>query len=288
MQSLVLVSVSSNIIDWLKGTGLFIALVALGAFVLVRIVRLMVHRAESRMVTSDDEPVPSEREKRARAVSGIVSNFSSVVIYAVAFIVILDRLGVRTGSIIASIGVLGIAIGLGAQSLARDFISGVFIIAEGQYGVGDVIKVQAVGGAITGKVERITFRTTRLRGTDGESQIIPNGEIRIVSNLSKEWARAVLDIPVAPDQLDEAQAAVEAAGASLAADPEWRAMLLGEPEMLGVEKLGKDAATLRFSVRTLPLKQWEVSRAMRQRVVDEFARRGIVGSLEDEDDEADE
>lgn len=270
-------SAEAVILDWLKGPGLYILLVGAGAFLLARILKVALHRTESHMVSPAEGDVPSEREKRAKAVSGIVGNLLSVVIYLIALVAILDRLGVRTASIIASIGVVGVALGLGAQSLARDFISGVFILAEGQFGVGDVIKIQATGGTVTGTVERITLRTTILRGTNGESQLVPNGEIRIVSNLSKEWARAVLDLPVSPADVEAAQDAARAVGEALSSDPDWSPLLLGEPEVLGVETLSKDEATIRFRVATLPLKQWEVSREVRRRVLEEFAKRGIVG-----------
>lgn len=273
-------SFGQSLVHWLLGPVLYILLVLLGSFVLVRVARYFLRRAESRLISDDEEIVPSEREKRAKALSGILSSLVAVIIYVIAIVIILDRLGVRTASILASIGVVGVAIGLGAQSLAKDFISGIFIMAESQFGVGDVIKVQATGGTVEGKVERMTLRATVLRGTDGEAQIVPNGEIRIVSNLSKEWARAVLDIPVDHDNVAEAITAIREAGHSLATDPAWSDLLLTEPEVLGLEELGKDEATVRITVRTLPLKQWDVSRELRKRVVDAFAERGIVGQFD--------
>lgn len=275
-------SLGQSVLDWLKSPGISIAVVIVGAFVLVRVVKFALHRAEKRLVRSGDDLVPSEAAKRGRTISTVLGSLASVVVWTVAVLIVFDRVGIKTSSIIASVGILGVAIGFGAQSLAKDLVSGFFILAEGQFGVGDVIKAQIAGATITGKVERVTLRTTIVRGTDGEFQVVPNGELRVVANLSKDWARVVLDVPVAPAQIAVATKAMREVAASIKADPEWEQLLLSDPEVLGVEELGKDEAALRFSVRTRPLKQWDVSREIRRRIAAEFAARGISGELAEE------
>lgn len=279
-------SVGQSIIDWLKSPGIAILIVVAGAFVLVRLIKFTLRRAEKRLVRSSEDLVPSEAAKRGRTLAAVLGSLAAVVIWTVAVLIVLDKVGIKTGSIIASVGILGVAIGFGAQSLAKDLVSGFFILAEGQYGVGDVIRAQAGGATITGKVEKVTLRTTIVRGTDGEFQVIPNGELRVVANLSKDWARVVLDIPVAPAQISAATDAMNRVAHSIKSDSEWDQLLLSEPEVLGVEELGKDEAALRFSVRTLPLKQWEISREIRRRIAAEFALQGISGSEEVSVDDA--
>ncbi|RIK04072.1 MAG: mechanosensitive ion channel protein MscS [Acidobacteria bacterium] len=273
-----------SVLDWLKSPGISIAAVIASAFILVRAVKFALHRTERRLVRVGDDLVPSEAAKRGRTISAVLGSLASVVVWTVAVLVVFDRLGIKTSSIIASVGILGVAIGFGAQSLAKDLVSGFFILAEGQFGVGDVIRAQIAGATITGKVERVTLRTTIVRGTDGEFQVVPNGELRVVANLSKDWARVVLDVPVAPAQIAAATTAMREVAASIKSDPDWEPLLLSEPEVLGVEELGKDEAALRFSVRTRPLKQWDVSREVRRRIAAEFAANGISGEVNDDVD----
>lgn len=275
-------SIGTAVLDWLKSPGISIALVIVGAFVAVRAVKFILHRAEKRLVRPGEDLVPSEAAKRGRTISTVLGSLASVVVWTVAVLIVLDRIGIKTSSIVASVGILGVAIAFGAQSLAKDLVSGFFILAEGQFGVGDVIRAQIAGATVKGKVERVTLRTTIVRGTDGEFQVVPNGELRVVANLSKDWARVVLDVPVAPAQIAVATGAMREVAASIGADPEWNQLLLSEPEVLGVEKLGKDEAVLRFSVRTRPLKQWDVSREIRRRIAAEFAAIGISGGAVEE------
>jgi small conductance mechanosensitive channel len=176
------------------------------------------------------------------------------------------------GPLLASVGVLGLAISFGAQSLVKDVISGTFMLLEGQFGIGDVVRVTDVSG----QVEKITLRTTVLRDSQGVVHIIPNGEITRVSNLTKTWSRAVLDVGVAyKEDVDRVIAVLDELGREFHADPEWGALLVEEPLVLGVEDLGDSAVVIRVSARTLPEKQWDVAREWRRRIKKRFDRENI-------------
>jgi small conductance mechanosensitive channel len=158
-------------------------------------------------------------------------------------------------------------VSFGAQSLVKDVISGTFILMEGQFGIGDVVRI----GDTAGQVEKITLRTTTLRDFEGVVHIIPNGEITKVSNLTKTWSRAVLDIGVSyREDVDRVISVLRRLGAEFLRDPDWGPLVLEEAEVLGVQSLGDSAVVIRLQVRTLPLKQWEVARELRRRVKARF------------------
>ena len=215
----------------------------------------------------------AERSKqRAQALGTVLRSVAGLVIYSLAAFIILSEFGVNVGPLIASAGIVGVALGFGAQTLVRDFLSGIFMLVEDQYGVGDVIDV----GEATGVVEEIRLRTTRLRDVHGTVWFIPNGEIKRVANKSQIWARAVLDIDVAYDT-DLAQAA---AVIKEVADAVWHekleiATVLEEPEIWGVERFGADAISIRLVVKVEPGEQWAVSREIRKRLKVAFDEAGI-------------
>jgi small conductance mechanosensitive channel len=168
--------------------------------------------------------------------------------------------------------VLGLAVSFGAQSLVKDVISGTFMLLEGQFGIGDVISV----GDASGAVEKITLRTTVLRDIRGAVHIIPNGEITRVTNLTKAWSRAVLDIGVGyPEDADRVMAVMKEEADGLQADPQWGELLLDPPEVLGIETFGESAMVIRLLARTLPEKQWNVARELRRRIKKRFDAEGI-------------
>ena len=169
-----------------------------------------------------------------------------------------------------------LAVSFGAQSLVKDLITGTFILLEGQFGIGDVLRI----GDTSGQVERLTLRTTSLRDFEGTVHIIPNGEIKMVSNLTKTWSRAVLDVLV--DYGEDVDAVIEdlrLLGDKFHLDPEWGLLLLDEPEVLGVTSLNEIGLQIRLQVKTLPLKQWEVARELRRRIKKRFDQRGIAVPL---------
>jgi small conductance mechanosensitive channel len=185
---------------------------------------------------------------------------------------ILGKLGINLGPIVASAGIVGIALGFGAQNLVKDFLSGIFMILEDQYGVGDVIDV----GDATGTVEAVALRTTRIRDVKGTVWHVRNGEITRIGNKSQGWSRALLDIPVAyGHSTDDVRALIKEIADAMWQDPEWTPKILEEPEVWGVEDLGADAVALRLVVKTAPLAQWAVSRELRSRIKKVFDERGI-------------
>lgn len=218
---------------------------------------------------------PSERQaraaQRARTLGATISNILSIVIYVIAVMLCLGELEISLGPILAGAGIVGVALGFGAQSLVRDFLSGVFIIIEDQYGVGDVVDV----GEATGVVEEVTLRSTRLRGLDGTAWHVPNGEIRRAGNKSQYWARVILDVPVAY----EADITAASALIKKVADEVWHdhqdAEVLEEPEVWGVEDFGADSVAVRLAVKTLPGSQWSVARDLRARVKQAFDEEGF-------------
>ncbi len=212
-------------------------------------------------------------EQRARTLGSLLRYASTIIIYTLATLMVLAELGVNIGPLIAGAGIAGVALGFGAQSLVKDFLSGAFMLMEDQFGVGDVIDV----GEATGTVEKVTLRVTILRDVDGTVWYVPNGEVRRVGNKSQLWSRIVLDVEVAYDtDIAHASEVIKRV-----ADEEWRAQAPGatiieEPELWGVEQFGPSAIVLRLAVKTQPGEQWMVGRALRARLKEAFDETGIV------------
>jgi small-conductance mechanosensitive channel len=276
----------SDLSRWARGHGLEAVLIATGAVLLARLVRWGADRLIARSQQRDQRDrdaglVPSEAAKHEGALVQVGAWSSIAVIYFVAALLLLERLNVPLSSVVAPATVAGVALGFGAQRLAQDLISGFFIFAERQYGYGDVLRIAPPGDAtgITGTVEEITLRTTKLRTVNGELIILPNGEIRQVVNLSKDWARVVLDIPLAADaNVPKAADILRRIGDEIAADEEWEPLLLDAPSVMGIEKFGVGFLQLRFVARTLPGKQWEVGRELRGRIAEAFREAGIIAA----------
>lgn len=209
---------------------------------------------------------------RAKTLSQVLRSSSTVLIWVVAWAMILGELGINLGPLIAGAGIAGVAIGFGAQSLVKDFLSGMFMLIEDQYGVGDVVDA----GEATGTVEAVSLRTTRLRDVNGTVWHIPNGNIVRVGNMSQQWARALLDVGVAyGTDIDKARTVIKRVADEMWGEPAWRGQFLEEPEVWGVEQLGVDAVAIRLVVKTLPGEQWGVMRELRRRLFDAFNAEGI-------------
>ena len=252
-------------------------LIVLGTLLAVRVVRWVIGRVDARMSKRQpsDTLVLTEEAKRRNALLGVVTYVGVILVWAVGVFMMLERLGVNTGPLVASAGVLGLAVGFGAQSLVKDLVSGFFILAEGHYGVGDNIEINTNNDLI-GTVERITLRTTVLRAVSGEVHIVPNGEIKAVTNRSKEWARAVVDVVLAYDaDLNESLDGLHDAVDALKDDPDLSLFLLEDPEVWGVESLSERDMRVRVVAKTLPLKQWQVARALRMRIIEQLHTRGV-------------
>jgi moderate conductance mechanosensitive channel len=203
------------------------------------------------------------RRQRATALGSVLGNAASVVIFSIAAVTIAGDLGLNLAPVLASAGVLGLAIGFGAQSLVRDYLSGIFMMLEDQYGVGDVIDA----GAATGTVEAVSLRVTRLRDVNGVVWHVRNGTINRIGNESQGWARAVIDFPVSYDQdLPRVRETMKDTATQMWQEPRWHDVIMEEPEVWGVESVTSDAITMRLVARTLPLRQWEVARELRERL----------------------
>jgi small-conductance mechanosensitive channel len=216
--------------------------------------------------------IDERRHQRVRALGSILRSAASVTVFAIAGVVVLGDMGINLAPLLASAGVVGVAIGFGAQNLVRDYLSGVFMLLEDQYGVGDVITV----GDATGTVETVTLRITRLRDVKGIVWHIRNGGIEKVGNESQGWARAVIDFPV-PYAADLAtiRSVLSGMALSLWDEPAWRAVMLEEPEVWGAQEISSSEVTMRIVAKTAPLRQWEVEREMRARIKAALDAAGI-------------
>jgi small conductance mechanosensitive channel len=209
-------------------------------------------------------------EQRIEALASVLRSLLTFVIYSVALFMILGEVGIELGPLLAGAGIIGVAIGFGSQSLVKDFLSGVFILIEDQFGVGDIVTLD---GETSGTVEAVSLRTTRLRSVDGTVWHVPNGEIRRVGNQSQHWSRALIDIEVAYDtDLEHAQAVIAAVAHEIA---ENDTDVLDEPEVWGVEALGANGVMIRLVLKTRPSQQYRVSRELRARLKAAFEREGI-------------
>jgi len=209
-------------------------------------------------------------EQRTETLRHIIRSISKIVLILILALTISSELGFNIGPILASAGIAGLAVGFGAQSLVKDVISGFFILFEDQFSIGDVVKV----GDFAGVVERMTLRVTVLRNLEGQVYIVPNGNIQHVTVMTKEWARAVLDVTVSHKQeLSKVFDTLKAVGAQLARD--WPDRILDQPAVLGIEKLDDSGVTIRSIVKTPAFKKDDVLREWRRRVKEEFGRAAI-------------
>ena len=255
--------------DWLLTSGLRIVIIALGCLVGYRSVRVLAARLESLIAGA----APTEDEaQRASTLTRVTRSTALVTIVITAGLMIMRELGLDITPLIAGASIVGVAVGLGAQTLIKDVIGGFFILLEDQFAVGDSIQV----GSIAGGVEKMTLRATFLRDLEGTLHVVPNGEIRIVSNRTKDWSRAVVNLGVAYEEdIGRVMAALGKIGHGLYQDEEFAPLLLEEPTVSGVEALGDWAVTVRIMVKTKPGKQWNVARELRRRVKEAFEREGI-------------
>src|SRR5689334_12080578 len=222
---------------------------------------------------ADLRPGSNERRKqRAETMGSLLKSISTGVILSIVIVMVLAQLSVNIAPIIASAGIVGVALGFGAQNLVKDLLSGIFMILEDQYGVGDVVDL----GEASGTVEAVGLRVTRLRDVNGTVWYVRNGEILRVGNQSQNWARTVLDITVDYEaDLDRVQTVLEEEATAMYEDERYHDVIIEQPEVWGVERFDKDGAVVRVVLKTAPLQQWLVARAMRQRVKARFDREGI-------------
>ena len=248
-----------------------IAGIAVGAYMVLKILQLAVSQVQ-RLVESEDQWHVTEVEKRARTLANIINSAGFVLVSGVALMMTLSELGLNIMPIITGAGIAGLAVGFGAQNLVRDVISGFFLILEDQVRVGDVAIINGTGGL----VEAINLRTMVLRDLEGVVHIFPNGEIKQVSNRTKEWSRSVIDVGVAyKEDVDQVMDVLKDIGSELPADPTFGPMILEPLEVLGVDNFGDSQVTIKIAIKTLPLKQWAVGRELRRRIKKTFDHKGI-------------
>jgi len=234
------------------------------------VVRHLTGRLERRMTAKFEDG--STGQKRSHTLTGLVRSVVLIIVWITAAVMILQELGVPVAPLLATAGIIGVAIGFGAQTLVRDVLAGFFILLENQYDVGDTVQVATVSGT----VEAIGLRTTVLRGADGTRHVVSNGEIRISSNQTRIFSRSVLVLPLPYDvDVDHALALANAAGADLRSDPAFGPDILGDIEVLGVDAFGADRMDIKLTVETRPGRQWVVERELRRRIKILLDREGI-------------
>jgi small-conductance mechanosensitive channel len=256
---------------WLLRSGLRVLLIVLLAYWATRVTAMFVERLEAELSTGEG-PAALERAKRARTVGALLRKAVNTTVVAVAILMALQELDVNILPVLTGAGIAGLAIGFGAQTLVRDVIAGFFLILEDQVRVGDVVSVDGTSGL----VEAINLRTIVLRDVAGTVHVIPNGSITRLSNLTKDYAYAVLDIGVAyKEDTDAVVDLLREVADQLAQDPRFAPSILAPLEVLGVEAFGDSQVTLKVRMKTVPLKQWEVGRELRRRIKKAFDARGI-------------
>jgi len=280
--------------DWLESTGLPIALTVLGALILARFVSwagsLITERIDENY-QQGDALVRSEATKHRHSVAQVITWVVITIIYVIATMKVLGQLDMPIGSLVAPATVLGAALGFGAQRVVQDILAGFFIITERQYGFGDTVQIAVTGSSkdAQGVIEDVTLRVTRMRNADGEVITVPNGQIVKSVNLSKDWARAVVDVPIpASADINHVNDILHRVGVDAYEDTTLRPLLLDTPTVMGVESLEMDQVSIRMVARTLPGKQFQVGRALRVRVVTALRRAGITVSAELENDAVDD
>ncbi|MBF6471184.1 MULTISPECIES: mechanosensitive ion channel family protein [Nocardia] len=272
---------STGFTTWLRGSGLEIVLLILGAVLFSRFatyVRDRVTRKIDAGFRSSDALVRTEAAKHRHALAQVITWVVLTIVYVLITMEVLRRLGFAVTGLVAPAAVLGAALGFGAQRIVQDILAGFFLIAERQYGFGDVVRIAVTGAAeqAEGTVEDVTLRITTLRNADGEVITVPNGQIVKVTNLSKDWARAAIDVPVAASaDITRVNEILHEVGTKAYEDARLKPLLLDEPTVMGVEDLTVDQMNIRMVARTLPGKQFEVGRELRVRVAAALRREGI-------------
>lgn len=250
--------------------GARILLIWVLAWLAYRVVRLAARRIEH-AVDDGDDSVTTLRERRGRTISQLLRSVGRIGIFVIALLLTFN-LFIDIGPILAGAGILGLAVSFGAQSLVKDVISGFFILSENQFAIGDVIEA----GGKSGVVEKMTLRVVVLRDLEGRMHVIPNGEIKVVSNMTRGWSRAVVDVGVAyGEDVDRALAVVRDEAAGFSGDKAWISQLDGAVEVPGIESLGDSSIVIRSLIRTQPGSQWSAAREYRRRIKNRFDREGI-------------
>jgi moderate conductance mechanosensitive channel len=261
--------------SWFDNNGVEVIAIVVVAIVVSIVTRFLVRRFRRKL-----EGKPSLTQElnlqRATTLAHALSTAVVVIIWAIAVLLVLGTLDVPLAPFLASAGVAGVALGFGAQSLVKDTLSGFFILLENQFGVGDVMEVQTTAGPVSGKVEDLTLRITTLRAFDGTLHVVPNGNIQVVSNKSKGWARAIVDVRVAyGEDVDRVREVLEELFEEIRKDTVLKEWIMEGPSILGVESLADYALVVRVIADTRPSKRWDAERRLRERITRRLSERGI-------------
>jgi small-conductance mechanosensitive channel len=276
----------SNMLTWCGNNGLMIVLIVVGAMLLTRFTTWFKTMITERIDANDAESdalVRSEAAKHRHALAQVISWTVLVIIYCAAAVQIATLLGILSSSLVAPAAVVGVALGFGAQRLVQDLLAGFFIIAERQYGFGDLISIAGpwVSDGVVGTVEDVTLRVTKVRTANGEVIFTPNGQIAQVTNLSRDWARVVVDVPVPlTADIGHISDILREVGRAAYADDELHPQLLDAPAVMGVQSIEVDQVRVRIVARTLPGRQFLVGLALRGRIAAALRREGIHVPIE--------
>ncbi|HEX9831173.1 MAG TPA: mechanosensitive ion channel family protein, partial [Thermodesulfobacteriota bacterium] len=253
-----------NLTSWLLTSGIRITVIFIGAFVILKLVSILIGRLEKLVLKEDGDFVSAiETEKRVKTIGNLLRTVASIAVLLIALMMILREVGMDIAPIIAGAGIVGLAIGFGAQNLVRDVIGGFFMIMENQIRVGDVGVINGTGGL----VEKIGLRTIILRDLEGTVHVFPNGTINSLSNKSKSWSRYVIDVGVAyKENVDSVMQVLKEIGEELSKDQTFGPLILEPLQVLGVDNFGSSEVIIKCIIKTLPLKQWDVGRELRRRI----------------------
>ncbi|MCT1515985.1 MULTISPECIES: mechanosensitive ion channel family protein [Dietzia] len=266
------------ILNWLSNNGLEVVLLVLGAALMTRVIAKIARMWTGRIdAKHTDEDFWSEESKHLHSLIQVISYVAVGVLYILFGIQILLRFGVNLVALVAPATVLGAALGFGAQKIVQDFLAGFFVLAEHQYGYGDIVELTTATGVTAGTVEDVTLRITRLRTLDGEAVIVPNGQIVTAINQSQDWARAIIDVPVPNNaDMDKANEVLAQVCREITDDDRVGQYVLDEPTVMGVQSIRLEQTVIRLLARTKPGMQWEVGRRMRAVILRRFRAEGIV------------
>lgn len=260
--------------EWLKSNGAAILITIAAALVLSIAARMTVRRLEHRMKSLED-PTADSSLRRTATVTHTLMNALLAAIWVVAVLIVLGEVGVNLAPLIAGAGIAGVALGFGAQTLVRDGLSGFFILLENQFGIGDMVDAHTTAGVISGRIEGFTLRVTSIRMFDGTLNYVPNGNIQVVANKSRGWARAIVDVRVAYDEdVDKVRGVLDELFDEVRESALKDALKSG-PEVLGVQTLASDALVIRVIADMVPGSRMNGERVLRERIAARFAERGV-------------
>ncbi len=268
-------SLGSDLGHWFDQNAVAVLAILLVAIAVTILAHFVVRRFR-RKLEGVSSLTQEHNLQRTATLTHALSTTLVTIIWVVAILLILGTLGVSIGPFLASAGILGVALGFGAQSIVKDSLSGFFILLENQFGVGDVLEVQTTASPVSGKVEALTLRITTLRAFDGTLHVIPNGNMQVVSNKSKGWARAIVDVRVAyGEDVDRVREVLEELFEEVRQDPLLQEWIMEGPSILGVESLADYALVVRVVADTRPSKRWDAERRLRERITQRLSEKGI-------------